>query len=332
METLYPLKFETIFKEKIWGGQKINTVLGKSFEPLENCGETWEVSGVEGNVSVVKEGPLKGRDLQSLVKEYQGKLVGNRVYEEHGDEFPLLVKFIDANKDLSIQVHPDDKLAQARHGCNGKTEMWYVFQADHGSKLISGFNKPVTKEEYLRKLKDGSLMEILNEEEVKPGDAFFLPAGRVHTIGKGLLLAEIQQSSDVTYRIYDFDRKDKHGNKRELHTDQAMDAIDYNFYDEYKSRYEDQKNMVIPLVKCNYFNTNKLWFNETVIRDYTDVDSFIIQICFAGGYNLEVDGYTISVHAGDAVLIPASANHFKLQPHAEYQLLETFVPPKVLNE
>ncbi|NVK83495.1 MAG: class I mannose-6-phosphate isomerase, partial [Cytophagia bacterium] len=199
---LYPLKFDTIFKEKIWGGTKIKDVLGKDFSPLKNCGETWEISGVPGNLSKVSDGVLKGSTLPELIEEFKDELVGEKVYEAFGNEFPLLVKFIDAAQDLSIQVHPDDKLAKARHNSLGKSEMWYIFQADKGSKLISGFNRETNREEYLQYLNSGKLTEILNEEEVHDGDCFYLPAGRVHTIGKGLLLAEIQQSSDVTYRIY----------------------------------------------------------------------------------------------------------------------------------
>ena len=229
---LYPLTFETIFKDKIWGGQKINTVLGKDFSPLPNCGETWEVSDVEGNVSLVKEGALQGKSLRELVAQYKGELVGNHVYEQYGDRFPLLIKFIDANDDLSIQVHPNDELAKQRGVGHGKTEMWYIIQADEGAKLNSGFKREVEKEEYVKAVADNTIQDLLNIESVQPGDVFFLPAGRVHYIGKGLLLAEIQQTSDTTYRIYDFDRVDAtSGQKRELHTDLAVDAIDYHHYD-----------------------------------------------------------------------------------------------------
>lgn len=220
---LYPLTFETIFKDKIWGGQKIKTILGKDFSPLPNCGETWEVSDVDGNLSVVKEGGLQGKSLHELVEQYKGDLVGDHVYEKYGNRFPLLVKFIDANDDLSIQVHPDDKLAAERKSGFGKTEMWYIMQADEGAKLNSGFNREVTQEEYVKAVADNTIQDLLNIETAQPGDVFFLPAGRVHYIGKGLLLAEIQQTSDTTYRIYDFDRVDATtGQKRELHTEQEI--------------------------------------------------------------------------------------------------------------
>ena len=230
---LYPLKFDPILKEKIWGGTKLGTVLDKPTGDSENMGESWEISGVEGNISVVSEGDLKGRTLVELINEYKGELIGEHVYEKFGDKFPLLIKFIDANDDLSIQVHPDDELAQKRHNSFGKTEMWYVVDAEEGATLISGFKKQTNKEEYLRIFEEGNLTDILNSEDVVNDDVFFLPAGRVHTIGKGLLIAEIQQTSDITYRIYDFDRVDKNGVGRELHVEEAVDAIDYSFYENY---------------------------------------------------------------------------------------------------
>ena len=244
---LKPLKFRTIFKDKIWGGNKIKTILNKDFSPLPNCGETWEISGVEGNVSVVAEGEYAGKSLVELIDKYTDKLIGKKLYKKFHDQFPLLIKFIDANDDLSIQVHPDDKLARKRHNSFGKTEMWYVIQADPGAKLNAGFNRKVDKETYLHHLQNNTLEEILNFEEVRAGDVFFLPAGRVHYIGKGICLAEIQQTSDITYRIYDFDRRDDKGNLRELHTDLALDAIDFNFYENYKTRYTPKKNEIINL-------------------------------------------------------------------------------------
>lgn len=228
-QALYPLSFQTIFKDKIWGGEKIKTVLRKDFSPLPNCGETWELSGVKGNVSVVKDGPLSGMALTDLIKQFKGSLLGEKVWQTSGEEFPLLVKFIDANDDLSIQVHPQDELAMQRHQSLGKTEMWYIFQADPGAQLISGFNQPMDENTYLKHLETKQLDKIMNYENVTAGDVYFMPAGRVHSIGKGCLLAEIQQTSDVTYRIYDFDRKDDKGQTRELHTEQALAAIDYHF-------------------------------------------------------------------------------------------------------
>lgn len=325
MSDLYPLKFETIYKDKIWGGQKIKTVLNKDFGDLPNCGETWEISGVKGNISVVSEGALAGKDLQSLLQEFRGKLVGKSVYNKFMNEFPLLVKFIDANDDLSVQVHPDDELAAKRHDSFGKTEMWYVFQADENATLNAGFNRPLTKEQYLEHFNKGQLMDILNIEKVKADEVFFLPAGRVHYIGKGCLLAEIQQSSDVTYRIYDFDRKDAEGNTRELHTEDSIDAIDFTHHDTYKSNYEDKENEVVKLVSCEYFTTNKLHFKRPVVRDYSDLDSFVIYVCMEGSLLMSYDGGTTAVQKGEAVLVPASIKKITLLPKGEFKMLESFI-------
>ncbi|MDW7692070.1 type I phosphomannose isomerase catalytic subunit [Flammeovirgaceae bacterium SG7u.111] len=327
MSTLYPLKFKTIFKDKLWGGEKMKTVLGKDFSPLPNCGETWEISGVEGNISEVSEGELEGKLLTELIETYKDKLVGKKVYEKFGDEFPLLVKFIDANDDLSIQVHPDDKLAAERHNSFGKTEMWYVFQADEGSKLNAGFSKEVDKETYLKHLKENTLDEILNIEEVQADDVYFIPAGRVHYIGKGCLLAEIQQTSDVTYRIYDFDRKDDKGNARELHTEEALDAIDYKHYDQYKTEYKKEENTCTKLVTSDYFETKVLRYTgEETERDYRHLDSFVIYVCFEGKVELEYADGKITIEKGDAVLLPASLKYVKLKPKSQYRMLESYVP------
>ncbi|MGF7216363.1 mannose-6-phosphate isomerase [Spirosoma lacussanchae] len=325
---MYPLTFETIFKDKIWGGQKIKTVLGKDFSPLPNCGETWEVSDVEGNVSVVREGALKGKSLRELVQQYKGELVGQRVYEQYGDRFPLLIKFIDANDDLSIQVHPDDKLAEQRGSGYGKTEMWYIIQADEGARLNSGFNREVNKDEYVKAVADNTIQDLLNIEEAQAGDVFFLPAGRVHYIGKGLLLAEIQQTSDTTYRIYDFDRVDATtGQKRELHTELAVDAIDYRHYDQYKTAYERKQNESVNAVKSDYFVTNVLNFSQEVEHDYTHLDSFVVLICVSGGLTVNAPGgYSVSLKMGQCVLIPASVRNVTLVPDGDMTVLETYVP------
>ena len=326
MTTLYPLKFEPIFKEKIWGGNKIKDLLGKDFSPLPNCGESWEISGVKGDISKVAEGPLAGQLLTELISTYKGNLLGNRVYTKYGDEFPLLIKFIDAQEDLSIQVHPNDALAKKRHSSFGKTEMWYIIQADERSTLISGFNRPLGKEEYLQHFKEGSLMEILNQEKVYADDVFFLPAGRVHTIGKGLLLAEIQQTSDITYRIYDFDRRDAAGNLRELHTAQAVDAIDYHYYGEYKTKYEDHPNTASEIVTSPYFVTNKLDLNEKTVRNHQGLDSFVILIALEGKAMLHYEDRSTSLHMGESILIPAEINNFEIEPLPHLKALETFIP------
>lgn len=326
MNKLYPLSFRTIFKEKIWGGEKIKTILNKDFAPLPNCGETWEISGVKGNESVVRQGSLEGKTLPELIDEYKGQLVGNRVYEKFGNEFPLLVKFIDANDDLSIQVHPDDELAQKRHNSFGKTEMWYIIQADEDATLISGFNQAIDKETYLKHFEEKRLFDILNREKAVADDVFFLPAGRVHTIGKGLLLAEIQQTSDITYRIYDFDRVDANGNSRELHVDQALDAIDYSYYKEYKNIYEAEANAIVNVASSAYFTTNRLHFSEPVKRDYKGLDSFVIYVCLEGGFELKYNENKLAVKQGDAILVPACITNVSLIPAGEFKVLEAYVP------
>jgi len=321
---LYPLKFKTIFKDKIWGGQKINTYLGKDFSPLPNCGETWEISGVKSDVSVVENGDLAGKSLASILETHKGDLVGKQIYEKFGNEFPLLVKFIDANDDLSIQVHPDDELAKKRHNSFGKTEMWYVIQADQGASLIAGFNQKVNEEIYIEKLNSGKLSDILNKEEVEAGDVFFLPAGRVHTIGKGLLIAEIQQTSDITYRIYDFDRVDDKGNKRELHTEEALAALDYEVYPEYKSVYDKKLNEPVHVVSCPYFSTNILEFTQSVTRDYS-FDSFVIHVCVQGAYILNYGDESLNVKMGDCVLIPASIDKVSMDTQTGFKILECYI-------
>lgn len=328
MNNLYPLKFKTIFKDKIWGGSKIKTHLGKDFSPLPNCGETWEISGVKSDVSVIENGPLTGTSLSDLLEEYKENLVGKTVYQRFGNEFPLLVKFIDANQDLSIQVHPDDKLAKERHNSFGKTEMWYVIQADEGSNLISGFNQKVDREFYLQKFNAGEVTDILNKEEVTDGDVFFLPAGRVHTIGKGLLIAEIQQTSDITYRIYDFDRVDDKGNKRELHVEEALDAIDYNYYENYKTSYKHTENEVVNLAECPYFTTNVLNFTDNIPRDYTSLDSFVIHVCLEGSYILKYGIEELPVNMGDCILIPATTRQVELSTLKGFKILESYISSK----
>ena len=326
MEGLYPLKFEPIYKEKIWGGDKMKTILNKDFGDLPNCGESWELSGVEGNVSVVSNGFLAGNTLEELIEVYMGDLVGDQVFDNFGYEFPLLTKFIDANDDLSIQVHPDDEMSKKKHNTFGKTEMWYVLQADPGSELQSGFNQDVDQEKYLEKLEKKELTNILNFEEVSAGDVFFIPAGRVHAIGKGILLTEIQQTSDATYRIYDYDRRDDKGNLRELHTDLALEAIDFTLYPEYKTKYKSILNESVQLVQCNYFTTNLLEMDRVVEKDYNQLDSFIIYICLEGDLQLETESGSESVKKGETILIPASIENVILKPvSASAKLLEVYI-------
>ncbi|WP_282015135.1 type I phosphomannose isomerase catalytic subunit [Marinifilum flexuosum] len=324
--SLYPLKFQPILKDKIWGGSKLKTVLNKDFSPLPNAGESWEISGVEGDISVVSNGNLAGNNLEELIEVYMGDLVGDKVYDQFGMEFPLLIKFIDANDVLSIQVHPDDELSKERHNAFGKTEMWYVIEADKGSELIVGFNQEVDKAKYVAKLEEGKLEEILNNEPVKKGSCFFIPAGRVHAIGKGILLAEIQQTSDVTYRMYDWNRTDDQGNPRELHTELAVDTIDYSFEKKYRTDYETEINKSKELVRCPYFTTNTLEFDKQIEKDYSQLDSFVIYMCLDGDFTIESEGgITTEVAKGETVLIPAALENVILFPKGKTEILEVYI-------
>jgi mannose-6-phosphate isomerase len=317
MHGLYPLKFNPVYLEKLWGGDRIRTMLNKEFGSLPNCGESWEISAVEDLVTEVKNGFLKGNTLTELVEVYMGDLVGEAVFKKFGNEFPLLFKFIDTNADLSIQVHPGDELAKERHNAYGKTEMWYVIYAEKGSLINAGFNQPVTPEKYLEYLEKGKLPEILCYEEVEPGDVFFMPAGRVHAIGKGILLAEIQQTSDITYRIYDYNRKDAQGNLRELHTELAIDAIEFSYSEGYKTKYKVEKNKSSEIVSCPYFTTNLLAFNKTLEKDYHLLDSFIVYMNIAGRFKIEYESGEEIIEMGETVLIPASLEFFRLNPLTE---------------
>ncbi len=323
--TLYPLKFEPIYKDKIWGGNKIRTYLNKDFGVLNNCGESWEISGVKGDLSVVSQGELKGMVLPDLINIYRSELVGENVYKTFGDQFPLLVKFIDANDDLSIQVHPNDEIAYERHTSFGKTEMWYIIQSDPGALLYIGFSELVTKEQFHEYPKSNRVLTVLNKELVSKGDVYFLPSGRVHSIGKGILLAEIQQTSDVTYRVYDFDRIDNLGKKRDLHIKEALDVINYEVKDSYKTLFEPMVNDTTPLIECEYFTTNLLDINKPITKNFSSIDSFKIYVCLEGEAELTCGDQTIVVVAGESTLIPASFNDITFLPSANTKLLESFI-------
>ncbi len=325
MNALYPLKFKPIFKDKIWGGQKIRTDLGMDFGNLPNCGEVWVISGYNNNVSVVENGYLAGNELNELVEVYMGDLVGDKIFDRFGEEFPLLIKFLNADDWLSIQVHPDDKLAGIRKIGYGKTEMWYVLAADENAQLISGFNQEIDKESYLDHLNSKSLKEILNFEKVEKGDAFFLPAGRVHALGPGSLIAEIQQTSDNTFRIYDWDRIDEEGMERELHIDAAMEAIDFKKYPEYKTRYRHNKNQTNNIIDCPQFTTNIIEFDHSVKKDYTILDSFVIYMGIEGTSTMKWDGGELAIKPGDAVVKPAMVHSLELIPQADSKLLEVYI-------
>jgi mannose-6-phosphate isomerase len=324
-KSLYPLKFVPRLKERIWGGTRLKTVLRKNIKN-NHCGESWELSGVSGDISVVANGFLKGNNLQELIEVYMGDIVGDSVYERFGYEFPILVKFIDAHDDLSIQVHPNDKLAAERHGAYGKTEMWYVLDAGKDSRLITGFNQEVNREKYVQALNDKKLKDIMNYEKVVAGDVFFIPAGRVHAIGKDILLAEIQQTSDVTYRIYDWDRVDNSGKPRELHTYFALDAIDYSLCKEYKTHYQRQENGTAEIVKCPYFTTNIICFERPLEKNYQKLDSFVIYICTSGACNIKWGAdESLQINRGDTVLLPAILDDVTLIPSEPAEMLEVYI-------
>ena len=324
MNLLYPLKFTPIFKDKVWGGQKIHTGLGLDFSPLSNCGEAWVLSGVPGSQTLVSNGFLEGNELNDLVEIYMDDLVGEKAFEQFPDQFPILVKFIDSNDWLSIQVHPDDALAAKRNIGNGKTEMWYILDAEKNAVLISGFSREVNQKVYRDHLEQKRMKEILNVEEVQRGDVFFMPGGRVHALGPGLLLAEIQQTSDTTYRIYDWDRVDGEGNSRELHTELALEAIDFTVHDTYRTTYARLKNQTVNLVECPAFTTNILELDHGIEKDLEYIDSFIIYLCTEGNCSIQYLHGMEEIKKGEIVLIPATMDHLFLLPKPKTKLLEIF--------
>lgn len=318
----YPLKFQPILKEKIWGGQKLNTLLHKPSE-LPNIGESWELSDVEGDESVVSNGELAGQSLKELLVAHTSEIVGVKNYQIFGDKFPLLIKFIDAKEDLSIQLHPNDELAAKRHNSFGKTEMWYVMQADTDSNLIVGFNQEMDKAKYLKHLEDKTLTQILNFDKVNAGDTYFIEVGRVHAIGAGVLLAEIQQTSDITYRVYDWDRVDDQGNQRELHNDIAIDAFDFDMPDNFRVTYDKLPNQSNLMVDCPYFKTSFLHITSPINRLNTK-DSFFIYMCVEGEAIIECDGHSETIQTGETVLIPAALKSYKITSD-NAKLLEVYV-------
>lgn len=319
----YPIKFIPILQDKIWGGNKLREILNKKTS-RDSVGESWEISGVEGAISVVANGDDKGLRLTELIAKYKGDLVGNKIYDKFGDEFPLLIKFIDAKTDLSVQLHPNNKLARQRHNSFGKNEMWYVMQADPGSKLNIGFNKELDKLEYLEYLEKSKITELLNFEEVEKGDSIFINTGKVHSIGGGILLAEIQQTSDITYRIYDWNRKDNEGQSRELHTALALDAIDFEKKDDYRLHYEQRENTSSEIASCKYFTTNFLPVKGELTKDYSSLDSFVIYMCVEGSANIQIGNNSESIRKGETVLIPAKTEKLSITTDSA-ELLEIYI-------
>lgn len=316
--------FNPILKETIWGGDRIAPYKGIETDKV-NIGESWELSGVEGNESIVSEGPDKGMTLPALIDKYGADLLGRHNYLKFGNRFPLLIKFIDASADLSVQVHPDDAMAQRYGMPNGKTEMWYVLNADPGARLANGFRKHVSPDNYEGLVETGDIEQELNFVEIKPGDTYFIPAGRVHAIGAGAFVAEIQQTSDATYRLYDYHRKDANGNERELHTALAKEALNFNDTDGNPVKYENPGNIPVNLVRSQYFTTNLLTLSNPVTRDYSENDSFIVLIITDGNAELHCGDNSLNVHRGQTVLIPAAASCVAITPVPSVSMLETYI-------
>lgn len=322
---LYPLTFKPILKKIIWGGSDICPF--KGITPVQDgIGESWELSHVEGNYSIVANGALEGKSLDELIRREGKQLLGEKVMEQFGSTFPLLIKFIDARDNLSIQVHPDDELAKKRHNSFGKTEMWYVVKAAKEAALYSGFSKQIDADEYVKRVEDDTIMDVLQRYEVVEGDVFFLPAGRVHAIGSGCFIAEIQQTSNITYRIYDYNRKDANGKGRELHTELAKDAIDYTLSPDYRTHYKAHTNATVQLASCPYFTTNLLDIDTIMVRDFSDLDSFVVYICMAGKASIHDNkGNEIMVHQGQTVLIPADTEVVTIAPAPGAKFMETYI-------
>jgi mannose-6-phosphate isomerase len=319
---LYPLKFHPILKPKVWGGKKLAKLFKKN--AVGDIGESWEISGVNDNVSEILNGPLKEKSLNWLLENYKEKLVGEKVYKDFGNQFPLLFKFIDAREDLSVQVHPDDILAKKRHNSFGKTEMWYILDVEKNGRLILGFNERMDQKKYLKALSENKITPFLNSETVQNGDVFIIKPGTVHAIGAGVLLAEIQQTSDVTYRIYDWDRPDTNGQMRELHTDLALEAIDFTPA-KTKLEYSEEINKPTHIGTTDFFSVNKLVLSESFVRDLNEIPSFTVYMCLEGAAIIETDDFSEEIKKGETILIPAQLPEIKFTTNSA-SFLEVYIP------
>lgn len=316
---LYPLKFTPIYKEKIWGGSRIKKL--KNDESIsDKCGESWEVSSVQGDLSVVSDGPLKGNNIQELAEVYMSDLLGDKVFKKYGIEFPLLVKIIDASENLSVQVHPDDDFAKQQHNAYGKPEAWYVLDAKKDAKIILGFNKSTSQVELIEKLKKNEVLDLVNFFNVQQGSVYEIPPGRIHATGKGILLLEVQQTSDITYRVYDYNRKDN----RELHIDLATEVLDYTKTEKAPIKFSRKPDISNPILSNTYFNMNFLPVMNSAIKDYGMIDSFIIYYCINGKVGFEYDNSKYTIEKGETILIPASINSIKLVPSIYSELIEIY--------
>jgi mannose-6-phosphate isomerase len=334
---MYPLKFKHRLKPVLWGGEKLSTF--KGITPVQQCiGESWEISTVPNYVSEVTNGEWQGKQLTELIELHKGSLVGEKIYKKYKNNLPLLFKFIDTKDHCSVQVHPNDTLAEQRHDSPGKTEMWYVIAAEPDAVLISGFSKSISVEEYKKRVQENSLEEVLMHHHVQAGDVFFIPAGRIHAIGKGLLVAEIQQNSDITYRVYDYGRKDALNTSRELHTEEAVETLDFSAIPEDKLKQATAQNNAntIELIDCEFFTVHLLNIHENTRKDYRSLDSFVVYMCIEGSCELiplnlpkreaRCKEKTV-LKQGESVLIPASMGEFEIQPLAEgsVKLIESYI-------
>lgn len=329
---LYPLKFLPLYKNVIWGGNRLRNY-GFNYAPLPNCGELWALSSIRGHESVVANGFLSGNTINEIIEIYMGDLVGDNVYNRYGNEFPLLFKVIDAAQDLSIQVHPTDELARKRGMPYGKTEMWYVIQADSEASIISGFICDTAPEQYLAAIDNGNIETLLHVDYPKVGDVCFIPAGRVHALGKGMMVAEIQQASDCTYRIYDYNRVDADGRKRELHTAQALDAIDFHAVDGHTiTKYQSKQNSTVTVASCPYFTTRIISFNTPIRKNIEDVENFIVYFCVNGLSAVKCSDVIVPIHVGECVLVPAVTDNVELFAEGEARLLEVTIDTEGWND
>lgn len=319
---VYPIKFNPILKEKIWGGNKLGNLLGKDTNK-ENVGESWEISDVNGNISEVSNGVYKGANLKSLIENHEAALLGAENFANFGYNFPLLIKFLDAKTDLSVQVHPDNAMAKKHHNSFGKTEMWYIMDSDKNADIVLGLKDKTTNPEVLHHINANNVDAVFNREEVQKGDSFFIPAGKIHAIGAGVLAAEIQQTSDITYRVYDWDRTDASGQKRELHTQLAEQATK-QFDSNGKAAYNLQPNASASLVSCEYFTTNILDITNHQLKDYTNLDSFVVFMCVEGEASITAGLHTETIKMGETILIPANTKEVAFSA-TNAKLLEVYV-------
>jgi len=325
MAQLYPLKFKPQPKTTVWGGTKLVTLFNKAFPATEKIGESWELSAVQRSQSIVTNGYLKGNNIEELMEVYLGELAGDKLYDRYGVEFPVLVKLIDASETLSVQVHPNDATARERHNAYGKTEMWYVLQADKGAGLYVGFNRDLTASEFYEHVQKNTLPDMLNFVKVAAGDAFFITPGTIHAIGKGIVLAEIQQTSDITYRVYDWGREHHPATAREMHVEQAIDVIDYTQKTHARIAYHAAPNTPVELVRSPYFTTNLLELTEPTARNLMRFDSFVIYVCVAGSATIVYRGGEEIITAGETALVPASIADVTLVPLPAAKLLESYI-------